>query len=178
MVEESEKTLKEKVEALWNQQAKPDKIKKFRIPLRIRTQFFKLRRNFIVVLIIGMNGNCKFTFNKIEDNTVKINGVYYDASADYILKYRGWPLLIIPEWNIRPIKKDGEYVEAPAPFSPQDNLTNAVKIGALSATEKFILATIKLEMIKPKLKFNLGIVLLILALIGGGWWALDYFKII
>ena len=180
MVDE-EKTLREKIDFIFSEYSEKEskKNKKFKLPLKITMGKGKLKKNYILILFLQTNGNCIFKFEKIEDNTVKINDIYYDASADYIMRYKKFPLLIIPEWNIKPIRQpDGRIVNAPAPFESKENMEEATKKGSLSATEKVILTAIKLDLIKPKMKFNIGMILLVLALLGGGYYLLDYLKII
>ena len=64
------------------------------------------------------------------------------------------------------------------PFSPKENKDNAEREGTLTAAEKLILTRMKQEAIKPKMNINFGMILVVLAIIVGGYFALDYFKII
>jgi|WetSurMetagenome_2_1015567.scaffolds.fasta_scaffold166465_2 hypothetical protein len=175
MVEE-DKTLKEKIDFLMDKYQEPKKKeKKFKIPWGIRLSKGKLKKNFILVLFIYSNGNSVFKFEKIEDGTVNINGIYYSCDADYILKYKKWPLIILPEWNISPIKDNtGEEIKVIKPWNPKETLDYA----NMPTAERVILNKIKLEMVKPKMKINFTVILIVLALLAGGYWALTYFKII
>lgn len=175
MVDE-DKTLKEKIDFLMDKYKEPaKKERKFKIPWGIRLSKGKLKKNYILVLLIYSNGNTVFKFEKIEDGTVSINGIYYNCDADYILKYKKWPLIILPEWNISPIKnEEGKDVNVIRPWNPKETLDYA----NMPIAEKVILNKIKLEMVKPKMKINIGVILIVLALLAGGYWALTYFKII
>lgn len=175
-----DKTLKEKIDILFEKAAKEEpKKNKFNLPLSIRIMKGKLRKNYILVLFIYMNGNTVFKLLPIEDNTVKVNDIYYDATADYILRYKKWPLLILPEWNILPVhNSDGTETKRIEPWKPKDDLGNAIDEGTLTTAEKFILAKVKLEMVKPKFKMNIMALLIILGLIGGGYFLLKYLKMI
>ena len=153
--------------------------KKFKLPLNIRLQKRKIRKNFAVVQIIQTNGGVQFKMMPIVDNTIKLGEVYYEASADYMLRYKNYPFLILPEWNLKPIKTEGDEEESKIkPFSSKENLQEAIKNGSLSSAEKFILNRIKMDTIKPKFQGNIGLILIILLGIGGFLWALSYLKFI
>lgn len=175
--------LNKKLDYLIAKVTEREQEKKFKLPLGIKMQGGKLRKNFCLVLFIQANGSVLFKFVKIEDNTIKIrqgvDDIYYDASSDYILRYKKYPLLILPEWNIKPIKRqDGTIVNEVQPFEAKENFKEAVKEGALTSSEKILLRVIKLNEIKPKMKINFMVVLIIAAVCIGGYFLLKYMKIV
>ena len=123
------------------------------------------RNNYAVVQTVRTNGSVRFKMMKIEDDTIKIGENFYSASADNVLKYKRYPLLIIPEWNIQP-------------FSPANNFKQAAKDGTLVAAEKLILTKMKQEAIKNKFSMNWKIILVVLGLGAGLLYLLDYLQII
>jgi len=161
-----EKTIKEQLDAIVSKLDEQQTKKKFKLPLGIRMSKGKFRRqNAIIVMIVRMNGSVAFKVSNIEDNVVKIGDAIYDASADYVLRYKQFPMIILPEWNIKP-------------FSPRENLETAVKEGSLTSTEKFILARIKMDTVKAKMQLNWKVVLIILAIGAAILYGLDYMQLI
>jgi len=168
--------ISEKLDLLVEKFDKMQEKKQFKLPFGIRSAKGKFRRNYAVVELLRLNGAVEFKMIPIEDNTIKIGGIYYDASAEYIMRYKKYPLIILPEWNIKPLGKDeAEEIE---PFSPKENFKKAEKEGMLSAPEKFILHAIKMDTVKPKGNINVKVILLIGALLVGGYVLLSYLKVI
>ena len=140
--------------------------KKFKLPLSIRMSPGKFKKqNYAIVVLVRMNGAIDFKMAKIEDNTIKVGDTFHDASADYIMRYKKYPVIILPEWNIKP-------------FSPRKNLEEAVTDGSLSSTEKFILARMKLDALKGKMQLNFKIILILLAVGAGALYLLNYLGVI
>jgi len=159
--ERNEKTIKEQLDYIADKLDESKKKKKFKMPLNVRMSKGKFKKkNFAIVQTIKTNGSVNFKVLEIKDNTIQVGDVYHDASADYVLRYGNYPLLIIPEWNIKPLASGEETKE---PFSPKENLKEAIKDGSLTSTEKFILARLKMDMIKPKMQMNFKIILIIIA---------------
>ena len=172
---EKEKTLNEKVDELRKALivSKKDGIKKkFSLPWSIRGAKGKLKRDYIIVLLLKTNGACDFKMLPIEDNTVKVGEVYYETTSKHILRYKRYPLIILPEWNISPLTHEIE------PFDPDKNMEDATKEGKLSSAEKFILHAIKMDLVKTKMKINITVVLIIIGAIIGLLVVLNQLKII
>ncbi len=165
-----EKSLKQKIDELWDER-KEGKEKKFKLPFSLTSQAGKTRKNYAIIQILRTNGAIDFKMLPIHDNTVKIGETYHEATARYMMRYKKFPWLIIPEWNISPIK-GSEELEV-KPFDPGKNLEDAIKKGNLSAAEKFILQAIQMDATKPKMKMNVLTIILILAAIGGLLWILS-----
>ena len=168
-----EKTVSEKLDRLLEGFETMQEKKKFKLPLRIRMQKGKFRKNYAIIQIIRTNGAIDFKMAPIEDNTIKIGDVYHEATAKYVMRYKKYPLIIVPEWNIIPLGKPEEQV-----FDSEKNLKEAMAKGQLSFPEKFILNAIKMDLVKPKSKINFTTILVILAVIGGGLILLNYLKVI
>lgn len=169
-----EKSLKEKIDMLIESKEAVD-AEKFKLPLSIR--LFgkgKVKKNHAIFILIRTNGQVVFKMLPIEDDTIKFGGIYYDANAGYVLKYKKWPLIIQPEWNIKPINSDEEELEA-EPFSPEENFKKAIEEGALSSAEKVIINKIYADALKNKMSINGTTIAIIIAVIIGGLWAANYF---
>jgi len=138
------------------------KKKQFKLPLGIRLGQGKLKRkSYALVLYIRTNGSTDIRMLKIEDDTIKTKeGNIYDASSDNILRYKNYPLLIIPEWNMKP-------------FSPKENFNKAADDGTLTAAEKLILTKMKLDAVTGKMEMNWKVILLVLAIGAGLLWGLN-----
>lgn len=161
-----------KIEKIINPKGKDVREKKFKLPFNILTAKGKLKKDYIVALILKTNGACEIKMLQIEDNTVQINEVYYETTSKHIFRYKKYPLIIIPEWNISPITHE------PMPFDPEEDIDMAVREGRLSSAEKFILHAIKMDLVKQKMKINFGIILIVLAAVAGILVLLNYLKII
>ena len=161
-------TINEKLDRLIEGIEQSGKKKKFRMPMGIKMQKGKIRKNYAIVLIIKTNGSVFFKMVQIEDNTIKIGETYHEATAKYVLRYRRFPMIILPEWNITPLSEPENEV-----FSPEKNLKEAMDKGKLSAAEKFILHAIKMDLVKAKPKMNIITIVVIIAAIGGLLWFLN-----
>jgi len=159
-----EKSLKEKVDELYEEKEKGRK-KKFKVPLSIKLQKGKFKKGYAAVCLIKTNGAVEVKMVKIEDETIKIGENIYDASANNILRYKKYPLLIISEWNMKP-------------FSPAENVEKASAEGTLTAAQKLILTKMKMEAVKPKMQLNFKLIVGLLVLGAAILFALDYFKLI
>lgn len=138
--------------------------KKFQLPLRIRMQKGKaMKKDFAVVVLIKTNGAVQFKMLPIVDNTIKVGEVYYEATAKHVLRYKRWPMIIIPEWNITPLSQPD-----PEPFNAEKNYDEAINQGKLSSAEKFILHAIKMDTVKPKMNFNMKAIAIGLVVVVGG----------
>jgi len=160
-------TISEKLDKLIQGIENRNQKKKFSLPLGMKMQKGKLRKNYCLVLIIRTNGNTIFKMVEIVDNTIKVGETYHEASAKYILRYKRYPLIILPEWNISPLSE-------PEPFNPQKDVEKAIEEGKLSSAEKFILHAIKMDLVKAKPKMSIITIVIIIAAIGGVLFLLNY----
>ena len=163
-----EQTISEKLDKLIEGIENNKMKKKFSLPMGIKMQKGKTKRkNYCLVLIIRTNGSTIFKMVEIVDNTIKVGETYHEASAKYILRYKRYPLIILPEWNISPLSE-------PEPFSPEKDVKKAIEDGKLSSAEKFILHAIKMDLVKAKPKMNMVTIIIIIAAIGGVLFILNY----
>jgi len=155
--------LTERLEKLEkNLEPKEEEQKKFKLPWSIRLQKGKyLRKEYCVVMFIKGNRSVEFKSMKIEDDTIMFNDKIYDARAGNMLNYKKLPILILKEWDMKPISLEEEYQRA----SEQ---------GTLTAAQKLILTKMKMEAIKPKMSLNWKTVIIGLVVIGVGYGALSY----
>jgi len=167
-MEIKEKSLSEKLDSMIQAFEGMDKKKKFSLPLGIKLQKGRIKNNYIVVMIIRTNGTVNFKMVQIEDNTVKIGEVYHEVTAKYILRYKKYPMIVLPEWNITPISKPEEQA-----FQPEKDLKQAIEEGKLSAAEKFILHAIKMDLVKQKPKIKMGTILIIIGVVVAGLYFLN-----
>lgn len=163
-MEEKDESLKDKLDKLI-EITKNQKQKKFRMPLNIRL-FAKGRtkKDYVIVQYLKTNGNVQFKLVPVKDNTTEINEIYHEVTAGDILRYKGYPLIIQPEWSI-------------TPFSPRTSMKETVEEGKLSSAEKYIINRLKMDLVK-KTKFNAKAIGLVLLIIIGAAIALSYFGVI
>jgi len=172
---EREATISEKLDRVIQSMENKESKKKFNLPLGIRMQQGKIRKNWAVVQILRTNGAVEFKMAPIVDSTIKIGEIYYEATAKHILRYKKYPMIILPEWNITPISNEQTKIE---PFDPEQNYKEAIDLGKLSSAEKFILNAIKMDAVKPKMNFNMTTILIVVAVIGGGLLLLNQLGVI
>ncbi len=166
----------DKIEGLLEE--KGQKKKKFNLPLGIRFQQGKIRKkNYAVVIIIKTNGAVEIKMIQIIDNAIKYGEVYYEATAKHVLRYKKYPLIILPEWNISPLS-DETNVEKIEPYDSEKNYKDAEKEGKLSSAERFILHKLKMDEVKQKTSMNFGTIIWILVGIGGLLFLLNQLKVI
>ncbi|MBP93288.1 MAG: hypothetical protein CMC55_04120 [Flavobacteriaceae bacterium] len=176
-VDEINKTLSE----IYDNKTKEKKKKKFKLPLGILFQKGKLKKDHILVCMIKSNKQAQFRVEKIKEDTIMIDEAIYDARSGNILNYKGMPLMIIQEWNTEPtISAEGEEERKKEfkIFNPKDNYDEAEKYGTLTSPLKVILTRMKMEAVKPTANFNAKTIMTIILLLGGIWFALDYFQIL
>jgi len=147
-----ELTIKGKLDRIIEREEEKKVKKKFSLPFMIRMMKGKIKkRNYAVVMLVKMNGSVDIKFVPIEDNTIRIADTYHEATADYVLRYKRYPMIILPEWNLKP-------------FSPRENVKEAIEEGSLSSAEKFIINKIEMERVK-KTKINpkaIGVIILVI----------------
>ena len=139
------------------------KEKTFKLPNKIRMGAKrKIKQNYVFVLFIRTNGSIDIEWAPITNDLVYVRrtGIYYAASAEFIMRYKNFPAMILPEWNLLPIKvakeqnivdskKNSGNEDVEKPFSPQENYQEASDTGALSHPERVVLQAAKMAEMKP-----------------------------
>ena len=127
--------------------------KEFKIPLLMRIgEKQKLKKNYALVMWIKNNGYTSLDFAPIEDDFVynKHSRTWHQATADYTLWYKKYPLLIIPEYsNI--------------PYKPKDHAKMIEDKGLSSRAQKVLMEIQKKAESAGKKKFGGNILWLIIA---------------
>lgn len=97
-----DKLLKIKEEELNEKAKKP----KFGLPNWIKTKIGKKKfKNHALVIYLRRNREVELKFVEIENDTVCVDGKYYDARVDCYYTYgkSRFPTLVLPEWSLRPL---------------------------------------------------------------------------
>ena len=148
-LKETIKNLEEKISESLEGKSKKQK---FKLPLGVRMNKSKLKKNFVLVLYINSNLQTKFDYYEIKDDTIMVNDVIYDARGGNILRYKNMPLLIINK--------------------------TAEEQGNLTSPQRLILTKMKMEALKPSNPLNVKTIILVAIMLGVGYFALDYFSIL
>ena len=144
--------LKEKIDGEEN--IKEKKGKKFKIPYKGRLNKKNLKDNYVTVLYLKNNHTGEFIKVKIDESATMINGIPRIATTDEIIYIDGkTPLIIQPEWSVKPI-------------SISDNYEEAVKKELTSEGFSVLLNKMKKEAIQTKKKMSGWIIIVIIAVIG------------
>ena len=140
--------------------------KKVKIPKLSRA---KMKKGYSLVLVIRSNGLMNIYKLQIQDNVVKVPSLvkgelptYHEASAEHVMFYKKYPVLIITEWS-------------EVPFSKASMMEKAKLDETLTFPQKIIYTRLRRDAITPKK--SIGGIILILAIIIGGIVALNYFGV-
>ena len=143
------------------------KTKKFKLPFL--TTFLtggKLRKqNYVITCFIRTNGAIQFKLIKIEDQVITVGENIYSATSADVLRYKKYPFMIIPEWDMQP-------------FSPRKSFGEAVEKGRLAHTSGLVALKLEKDAIKPKMQLNFKTILIILAIGAGALYGLNYLGLI
>jgi hypothetical protein len=157
----TEDNLKEMIKKIAENQEKllqTKETKEYKLPRPARLSFGKIKKNFITAIIINENRTLDFKKVQIVDGCVELDGVPRMSTTDYVVHYKGKPFIILPSWSIKP-------------FSPQEHYDDTIKNNSTNTGRKLIIAKMKHDQIVPKKSFGgLGWILLILALVGVGYY--------
>ena len=162
MDEYKDMTLREKLDMIIKRQDelfKAKEIKKFRLPSKAKINRGKIRKNWVTVQYITENGQTDFFKAQIVDGTITIDGIPRIATADFIMDYKGKPMILIPAWSLRP-------------YSPVESYEKCVEDKLTTTGRKLVIAKMKHDAIAPK-KANMGMivwVILGIAIIAGGYY--------
>lgn len=155
-------SLKDKINAIYKMQKEKEENqepKKFRLPFKAKVGKARLKKGYVTTCIVGPNKAVTFAKYPINDNTLKIDGVYHEATAEHILNYKNKPFIIIPSWNEKP-------------FSPSNNFKEASDGKTLTMGQRYILNAFETDAIKPKGKFGGAMIIWILLGIAAGYFVL------
>jgi hypothetical protein len=171
-MDENDMTVGKKLDKLLENMEKMQEKKGFKLR-GARLSMARMKKNYALVFVLKTNGGMEIKKIPIEDNTIKIGDIYYEATARNVFRYKKYPVVIVPEWNITPLAKPEDIA-----FDPEKNFKEAVDEGKLSAAEKFILHAIKMDLVSGKKKMSWTTVLIVLGAIGGLLLLLNYLKVI
>ena len=139
--ETKEQTMMEMIREMKAQQENlinEKKVKAWKLPFSSRVNKSAAKKGYWTIIIIRNNGNLEFIKTLGFDGIVKIDGFPRIASIEYRLNYNGFPVLIIPEWSMKP-------------FSPVEHREETVRDKMNIAGRRLVLASIEGEKIKPKM---------------------------
>lgn len=158
MSEEKDLSMSEKLDLLIESQVeeKKKKDKKFRMPLGVALGSWRMNRQpYAIIFYLRTNGQIDIQMKKIEDDTVKFGEYIYEASSNSIWRYKRKPVIILKEWDMKPLTAKEEFQQA-------------VSDGTLTAGEKLIITKMQLDAIKKGVQVNwLTIGVLIIVAVGG-----------
>jgi hypothetical protein len=171
-----EETISDRLERLERGFKEVDEVapKQFKLPLGSRFSKGKvMKKEWVHVMMIRSNGSFQIKTCKIEDDTVRFGDYFYDARAGNVLRWKGMPVIVLKEWNISPETNPEKHK-----LDIEKDYDEASKKGNLTAAQKLILTKMKMEAIKPKMQFNMGMIMIILVVLGGGYFLLSSIGVI
>jgi hypothetical protein len=128
-----------------------EKKKKFRLPFGKKVSRGQAKKNYVTVIKANENGSATFEKERIEEQTVIIDGVPRLATPEYLIQFKKCPIMVIPSWSVQPINW-------------RTNHANSLLNGSNKAGYQLLLNRMKLSGIEGAKKKMSGIV----AWIAGG----------
>ncbi len=138
------------------------KTKKFKLPKKVNKG--QAKKNWITIMKINENCHVNFSKQQIDEQTIMVDGVPRLATNQYVMFYKGKPLIILPSWSVEP-------------YSPKQEFKDSLDSGSNTKAYKILLAKMLKETVNPKkpmsnvIKWIIGIALAGIvgyALISGG----------
>lgn len=127
--------------------------KEFKLPFTMKIgEKQKLKKNYSLVMWIKNNGYATLEFAPIEDDYVynKHSSTWHIATADYMMWYKKYPFLIIPEYsNI--------------PYKPKEHAKLIENSGLSSRNQKYLIEIQKKAESAGKKKFGGNMLWIIIA---------------
>jgi len=157
----------DKIEKILEEQQEEEtkkKQKKFRFPFGKKTSPRQASKGYVTIITLNEGGHLNFVKQKIEEQTVIIDGIPRLATADNVWHFKKVPVIIQPTWSVEPISKEMLFRKA------EENKT-------LTTGFKILLARLKSSAIEAKktvspiLKWGAGLILvgvIAYALLSGG----------
>jgi len=111
--------------------------KEFKIGKRITAGWkSKLKKNYVLVFRVRTNGEMVIHFAPVNNEMVFIQdaGTYHVANTEFILRYKNFPAMILPEWSLKPLSLSEHFkgtVEKQEASLPQRVIINAMKMAQL-----------------------------------------------
>jgi len=121
-------------------------VKKIKLPWKGRIGRFKVKRGWASIMYVHNNRSVEFLRAPIEDNTVRVGDLYHTATPDDILIFRGKPMLLIPEWGIKPLQI----------WKASEHYKDTEEKGDLTQPQRHILSKLEHGIIKAKTKIAMG----------------------
>lgn len=119
----------------------------------------QIRKNYVTMIVVNENKELDFIKVPIDEGTTLVDGTPRIATTDYVMTFKGKPVIFQPKWSVRP-------------FSPTSHQELTVKNQDSAAGYKLLLNKMKKEVISPK-KTMSGVILWIiigLVVIGGAYY--------
>ncbi len=109
--------------------------KGFKMPWKGKVSPARAAKGYVTVIKINENGFLDFKKEKIDEQTIMVDGIPRLASPDYVLHWKKNPVVILPSWSVKP-------------FSPEDNQQKSLNDGSNTKGYKILMAKMKSETIK------------------------------
>jgi hypothetical protein len=142
----------EEIKELLKENKEEKKEKKWKLPFKAKVSPARAKQGYVGVLKINENGYITPSKEKIEEQTIMVDGVPRLATADYILHLNKNPLIILPSWSVEPI-------------SPSKSFEVSMNNGTNIKGYKLLMNKMKLATVEGKkqvgswLKWVIGLVL-------------------
>jgi len=147
------------------------KKKKFKIPLKVKSQLKKLAmKNKVQVMLLQRTRNIKPVIGEIRDGMLLIKDMIYNGGVDSTWLWNGkYPTHIVPEWDLQPLTPDGiDEMKETSTMSAQELHNYCIKFGRSAVPGKIIIRAIEAKqnlMLKGKVNMKTIILTIVVVVI-------------
>lgn len=83
--------------------------KPFKLPFGKKVNKAQKKKNYVTIMKINENGGVDFQKTRIEEQAFVEEGIPRLGTADYILHWKGNPMVILPSWSVKPFSPVEQY---------------------------------------------------------------------
>lgn len=141
MVPEKESgRITDRITKLESEIAMKDTSKPFKFPWGIRSKRKTLaKKNKALIVYLRNNRNVEFKIANIEYGLAMFDEKYYDAAVAGFFNYNGMPVIVQPEWSLKPITDQHyfETLEKKGLADPQQIIIRAMQVAIAQQKKGF-----------------------------------------
>jgi hypothetical protein len=127
--------IEEKLDEISKEKTKKKSERGFRLPSKAKVRGKRAKENYVTILKINENKNVEFIKEKVQDQTILVDGIPRILGAEYVMNYKRSPLIILPNWSVEP-------------FSPYKSYQSSLDNGSNSAGYRLLMNRMQSEALK------------------------------
>lgn len=128
------------IKKLLKESKETEKEKKFKMPWSGKVSPSRASKGYVTVFKVNENGFLDIKKERIEEQTIMVDGIPRLATPEYVLHWKKNPIIILPSWSVKP-------------FSPEENQRKSLDEGTNTKGYPILLAKMKSEAVKKTGEF-------------------------